>query len=374
MLSFLALVVAGGPTISEPPSCLCKAHTPTYDVIAGSHAMKLQTETPPDNRPHPVDAREVNLANLRQLTFGGQNAEAYWNPEGTKLIYQARLPQYPDEQIFTMNADGSDKKLVSTRLGRCTCSYFFPDGSAILFSSTHERDPGPQAPIDMSQGYVWMVNPNFALYRSRPDGSELKTLIRKRGYVAETTVAPDGSFLTFTGGFDGDLDIYRARLDGTGIERLTDEYGYDGGPFVSWCSKKIVYRRDAIESSEELADYVRLLKKNLVRPSRLEIWIMDADGKNKRQVTRLNAASFAPFLHPDGKRIIFSTNYGDPRGREFDLWMVNVDGSGLKQITFTPDFDGFPMFSRDGRKLVWASNRFGSVRGETNIFVADWQD
>jgi Tol biopolymer transport system component len=222
-----------------------------------------------------------------------------------------------------------------------------------------------------------MVNPQFSLYRVRADAAggadRIPQPVLERGaYVAETTIAPDGSFMTFTGDFDGDLEIYRSNLDGTNVKRLTNEEGYDGGPFVSWDGKKIVYRRDRIDTEEERADYRRLLAEHLVRPSKLEIWIMDADGRNQRQVTNLGCASFAPFLHPDGKRIIFSSNYGDPRGREFDLFLINVDGTGLKRITNSPEFDGFPMFTRDGKRLVWASNRNGKVRGETNVFVADW--
>ncbi len=318
--------------------------------------------------------QETHLKNVRQLTFGGQNAEAYWDKSGKNLVFQARINGFPDEQVFHMRADGSNKRLISTGLGRCTCAYFSPDGKWIYFSSTHEKNEGAQKAIDMSKGYVWMVNPEFALYRVPVEGGKPERILQKNGYVAENTISPDGKYMTFTGSFDGDLEIYRSNLDGTDIRKLTDVPGYDGGPFVSWDGKKIVYRRDTIESPEEEKEYNSLLKEHLVRPGKLEIWIMDADGTNKRQVTQLNAASFAPFLHPDGKRIIFSSNYGDPRGREFDLWIVNVDGSGLKRITHTPEFDGFPMFTRDGKKLVWGSNRNGRERGETNIFVADWKD
>lgn len=328
----------------------------------------------PDSRAVPSHPDEKYFGEVRQLTFGGQNAEAYWNVEGTKIVYQARQPGYPDEQIFLMNADGSGKRLVSTGKGRCTCSYFSPDGKWIYFSSTHERNEGAQKPIDMSKGYVWMVNPELALYRVPADGGKPEAVIVKPGYVAEATLAPNGKYLTFTGSFDGDLDIYRADLDGQNIQRLTRERGYDGGPFVSWDSKTIVYRRDVLESEAERKDYEALLDEHMVRPGKLEIWIMDADGRNKRQVTRLGAASFAPFLHPDGKRIIFSSNYADPKGREFDLWMIRIDGTGLQRVTYTPEFDGFPMFSRDGRKLAFASNRYGSERGETNVFVAEWKD
>ncbi len=327
-----------------------------------------------DQRAVASQPEEVHLKNIRQLTFGGQNAEAYWNVRGTKLIYQSRQPGYPDEQIFTMKSDGSNKKLVSTGLGRCTCSYFLPDGSGIVFSSTHRRDPGPQAKVDMSKGYVWMVNPNFAMYRASLDGTHIRPLIEKPGYVAETTISPRGDFMVFTGGFEGDLEIYRSRLDGSHIQRLTHEFGYDGGPFVSWDGKKIAYRRDVIDTEAKRRDYTELLQKHLVRPTTLEIWVMDVNGKNKRQITHLGAASFAPFIHPDGKRIIFSSNYGDPKGREFDLYMIDMDGGNLRRITFAKEFDGFPMFTRDGKKLVWASNRLGKAPHETNIFVADWID
>jgi TolB protein len=322
----------------------------------------------------PLNAAEPNLADVRQLTFGGQNAEAYWNVDGTKLIYQTHQPEWPDEQIITMNADGSDKKLVSTGKGRCTCSYFLPDMSGIVFSSTHERNEGAQKPIDMSKGYVWMVNPDFAIYRANVDGSNLRSVIKRNGYVAETTVAPNGKYMVFTGNYEGDLEIYRSRLDGSGIKKLTDEKGYDGGPFVSWDSKKIAYRRGALTTDQEAKDYVELLAQNLIRPTKLEIWVMDADGSNRRQVTKLNAASFAPFIHPDGKRLVFSSNYGDPKGREFDIFMINLDGTGLKRITNTPQFDGFPMFTKDGKKLVFASNRHGAAQGDTNIFTARWVD
>lgn len=359
---------AFAPLPAHSPGCAFANLPPLQEAQAQD--MKLW----PNSAPIEAHAKEVHLTNIRQLTFGGQNAEAYWNLDGTKITYQTKQPGFPDEQIFTMNADGSGKRLVSTGKGRCTCSYFTPDGRYIYFSSTHELNEGPQAPVDMSKGYVWKVNPQFRLYRSRPDGSGLTQILARDGYIAETTIAPDGSYMTFTGSFDGDLEIYRAALDGSNVVRLTSEPGYDGGPFVSWDGKHIVYRRDLIESKEELDDYRELLRQNMVRPSKLEIWIMDADGKNKRQVTSLGCASFAPFLHPDGKRIIFCSNYGDGRGREFDLYMINVDGTGLKQITFTGEFDGFPMFTRDGKKLIFASNRNGKVRGETNLFTADWVD
>ncbi|HVT11418.1 MAG TPA: hypothetical protein VHE55_04060 [Fimbriimonadaceae bacterium] len=337
-----------------------------------------------DSQPRQPDPREKHFRNLRQLTFGGQNAEAYWSVDGKYLSFQASSPdhKYPDEQIFTMRADGSDKRLESTGKGRCTCSYFSPDGKWLYFSSTHATEPEGQPPVDMSKGYVWEVNPNYVMYRiparyegmARREEGFFKPIVKKPGaYVAETTIAPNGKWMYWTSDFQGDLEIYRSDLKGGHIKRLTDKVGYDGGPFVSWDSKHVVYRRDSFSKPEEIQDYKKLLKEHLIRPGKLEIWIMDADGSHKRQVTHLGCASFAPFLAPDNKHILFSSNYGDPQGREFDIYMIDVDGTHLERITYTKEFDGFPMFTRDGKKLVFCSNRFGTQPHETNIFVADWK-
>jgi TolB protein len=328
----------------------------------------------PNNKTIELDPREKHFTKITQLTFGGQNAEAYWSADGKEIVYQTLQPGYPDEQIFLMKADGSNKRLISTGKGRCTCSYLTPNNKEIYFSSTHERNEGPQKKLDRSKGYVWMVNPDFALYKRDLKANKTSPVLKFDGYIAETTIAPNGKFMTWTSDKDGDLEIYRSDLNGKNIIRLTNEIGYDGGPFVSWDGKKIVWRRDVVDNDAEKADYLTLLKEHLVRPSKLEIWVMDSDGKNKTQVTKVGGASFAPFIHPDGKRIIFCSNFQDPKGREFDLFMINIDGTGLQQITFTGDFDGFPMFTRDGKKLLFASNRNGKERGETNVFVADWKD
>lgn len=371
MLSALMLLAA-------PPIDLRDDFLPAYE---GASAIR---QDQPNSQAVMANPDEKHFANIRQLTFGGQNAEAYWSKDGKRIIYQVQVPGnvYPDEQIFSMNADGSNKRLESTGKGRCTCSYLSPDGKYIYFSSTHATQPGPQPPVDMSKGYVWAINPNYALYRipaksegmaRREEGFFQPVIVKPGFYVAETTIAPNGKYMTWTSDFEGDLDIYRSDLDGKNVQKLTDVVGYDGGPFVSWDSKKIVYRRDSFTTDKQIEDYKTLLKEHMIRPSKLEIWIMDADGKNKKQVTNLGCAAFAPFIHPNGKQIVFSSNYGDPKGREFDIWMINVDGTGLERITHTPDFDGFPMFTKDGKKIIFASNRFGKVRGETNIFVADWK-
>jgi Tol biopolymer transport system component len=326
----------------------------------------------PDSVPADSLPGETHLRNIRQLTFGGQNAEAYWSSDGQHLTFQSRQPGYPDEQIFTMNVDGSNKQLISTGKGRCTCSYFLPDMSGIVFSSTHEKAPGAQPPTDMSKGYVWMVNPNYSLYRTDLNGSNLRKLIDLGRYVAETTIAPNGKYLTFTSDYEGDLEIYKANLDGSHIVRLTHHHGYDGGPFVSWDSKWIVYRRDTLPTPQSVKDYDDLLAQNLVRPDKLEICMMDSNGGRFKQITHLNSASFAPFLTPDNKKVIFSTNYGDPKGMSFELYLSNVDGTGLEKVTRGGIFESFPMFTADGKKLVWVSARNAKNPTDTNIFVADW--
>jgi len=340
-------------------------------VLAALLAAQGPMSSWPDSAPVSPLSGEKHFRNIRQLTFGGQNAEAYWSLDGKHLTYQTRQPEFPDEQIFSMNVDGSGKHLISTGKGRCTCSYFTPDMGSIYFSSTHERAPGAQPPTDMSKGYVWMVNPNFQMYKANLDGSNITKVLDLGRYLAETTIAPNGSYMTFTSDYEGDLEVYKANLDGSHVVRLTHHHGYDGGPFVSWDSNWIVYRRDTLDTPKASTDYDDLLKQDLVRPAKLEICLMDSDGKQFRQITHLGSASFAPFLTPDDKKVIFSSNYGDPRGQTFQLFMINVDGSGLEQITHSPGFDSFPMFTADGKKLVWVSNRSGNPR-ETNVFVADW--
>ncbi len=314
---------------------------------------------------------ERHLANVRQLSFGGENAEAYWSFDGKLLIFQSTRDGAPCDQQYVMDADGSKVRRVSNGTGRTTCGYFFPDGSRILFSSTHGASAACPPQPDMSLGYVWPLS-DYQIYTARPDGSDLQVLAPAPGmYTAEATISKDG-WIVFTSTRDGDLDIYKVKLDGSGLTRLTSEPGYDGGAFFSADGKRIVYRASRPAPGKEMDDYRALLARKLVRPGKLEIMTMDADGSNVRQVTKLGAGSFAPFFFPDGKRIIFSSNAGDPKARNFDLFLVNDDGTGLERVTTYEGFDGFPMFSPDGRKLVFASNRNGSKRGETNLFVADW--
>jgi TolB protein len=316
--------------------------------------------------------QERHLHNLRQLTFGGENAEGYFSFDGTQIIFQSTRDGRACDQEYVMRPDGSGVRRVSDGLGRVTCGYFFPDASRILYSSTRALSPECPPPPDRSQGYVWALY-DYQIYTARPDGSDLRPLAPARGYNAEATISRDG-WIVFTSTRDGDLDLYKMRLDGSSLTRLTDTPGYDGGAFFSHDGRRIVYRASRPQGEQEMADYRALLARKLVRPTVLEIWVMDADGKNAHPVTRLGAASFAPFFMPDDRRIIFASNVGDPKGRNFDLYVVNDDGTGLERVTWNETFDGFPMFSPDGKQLVFASNRNGSRPGETNLFIADWSE
>jgi TolB protein len=315
---------------------------------------------------------EKHFKNIRMLTYDGENAEAYFSFDGKKLIYQATFDSMKCDQIFTMNIDGSNRKLMSTGKGRTTCSYYYPNGKKILYASTHLASENCPPPPDRSKGYVWKLYDSFDIFEVDTDGTNLKQLTNAPGYDAEATISPKGNKIVFTSLRDGDPEIYTMNLDGSNQTRLTFEKGYDGGPFYSPDGTKIVFRASRPKTEDQLADYHDLVENGYVRPTALEIFVMDADGKNMRQITNLGSASFAPFFHPSGKKIIFSSNYQGDNTRDFNLYMINIDGTGLERITYNPTFDGFPMFSPDGKHIVFASNRFDKKGTETNIFIADW--
>jgi len=327
---------------------------------------------------------ETHFASLRQLTFGGENAEAYWSFDESKLIFQSTRPPHDADQIFTMRSDGSDVQLVSTGKGRTTCSYFLPGDKRILYASTHAAGDAPPAPPDRSKGYVWPIYDSYEIYTADADGKNVVNLTKCPGYDAEATVSPAGDRIVFTSMRDGDIDLYSMALDGSDVKRLTDRPGYDGGAFYSWDGKRIVWRAPGADDDVTKSDYSPLLAAGLVRPERLEIWVMDSDGSNRKQVTRNGKANFGPFWHPDNRRVIFASNMDDPKKANFELYLVDTETGATERVTHfartregahrSDDFDGFPMFTRDGKRLVFCSNRHNEKPNETNVFVAEWRE
>ena len=341
----------------------------TYGVVLVALAS-CGTQTPVVRVPSEVG--EEHLANIRQITFGGNNAESYFSRSGQQLIFQRQDSVNTGcDQQYIINVDGTGLRRVSNGLGRTTCGYFYDDDRRIFYSSTFKHSPDCPPPPDRSRGYVWPLD-RMEIYSSRTDGTDLRQLTDNGAYNAEGTLSPDGKTIIFTSTKDGDIELYTMNVDGRNVRRLTHRVGYDGGAFFSPDGSKIIWRAGYPVTAADSADYLSLLSQRLVRPSRVELWISDADGSNARQVTRLGGANFAPFFHPDGQRVIFSSNYENPRSRNFDLYLIQLDGTGLRKVTSHGEFDGFPVFSPDGRKLVWASNRNPEQEGETNLFIADW--
>ncbi len=342
-------------------------------LLAGCGATGSSvTQVGPSNVYVEPSPGERHLSNIRQLTFGGNNAEAYWSRNGRKLIFQRQeTVDSGCDQQYLMNADGSDLRRVSNGYGRTTCGFFYARDKRILYSSTFKHARACPRRPDRSQGYVWPLS-HLEIYTSKLDGSDLRPLTSNGAYNAEGTLSPDGKQIIFTSTMDGDIELYTMNLDGTGLRRLTQRIGYDGGAWFSPNGKMIVWRAAYPKTAADTADYLSLLRQRMVRPARVEVWVSNADGTGARQVTNLGGANFAPVFTPDGKRIIFSSNFEQPRSGSFDLFLINLDGTGLEKITTHADFDSFPMFSYDGKKLVWASNRNQKQEGETNIFVADW--
>lgn len=317
---------------------------------------------------------EKHLKNVKMLTNGGENAEAYLSFDQKKLILQAKTDGMECDQIFTMNIDGSNKKLVSTGKGRTTCSYFLPGDKKIIYASTHlSGDKCPPNP-DFSKGYVWKLYDEFEIFIADANGENIVQVTNNDSYDAEATVSPKGDKIVFTSLRDGDPELYLMDIDGSNQERITFEKGYDGGAFFSQDGSKLVYRASRPVSEKELQDYDELVKERLVRPGILEIHVMDIETKKVTKVTNFGKASFAPFMHPSGDKIIFCSNVNSKDPRNFDLYLINTDGTGLEQVTFNETFDGFPMFTADGKHLVFASNRFNKERGDTNVFIAEWVD
>ncbi len=327
-------------------------------------------------------SKEKHLKNLRMLTHGGNNAEAYWSPNSKRLTMQSDLNPLHVDQIFWMDVKKAAKdtayrpRPLSTGGGRTTCSYFMPDGKHILYASTRGASDTVPATGDLRSGgrYLWPVFNSYDIWVADLKGKITSRLTDTPGYDAEATISPKGDKIVFTSDRSGDLELWTMDIDGKNQRQLTSGLGYDGGAFFSPDGKKLVFRASRPLAEAEVKDYKDLLKKGLVAPSNMEIYTINADGTDLRQVTHLGKANWAPYFTPDGKRIIFSSNHASKKGYDFQLFLVNLDGSGLEQVTSESIFNAFPMFSPDGKKLAFSSNRDNGGTHDTNVFVADWVD
>ncbi len=324
---------------------------------------------------------EKHLKNITQLTFGGNNAEAYWSFDSKSLTFQSDYDKWSNgcDQIYIMSPGISDLKnntpsRISTGTGRTTCSYFLPGNKKIVYASTHAagKDCPPAPERNPSGKYVWAVYESFDIYTADLEGNILNQLTNTPGYDAEATVSPKGDKIVFTSVRNGDLDLYTMDIDGKNVKQVTNELGYDGGAFFSPDGKKLIFRASRPKTEEAKKDYLDLLHQGLVQPVEMELFVCNVDGSNLRQVTHLGKANWAPYYLPDNKHIIFSSNHAASRGYSFNLYTINEDGTGLEKITQDKTFDSFPMFSPNGKYLVFASNRFNGGGHDTNLFVAEW--
>lgn len=335
--------------------------------------------SPPVGDLQPSDDR--HMANLTQLTFEGDNGEAYFSADGSRLIFQSNRGGYACDKIWSMAIDGSDKRMLSPDHGAHTCAFFNPDGRSIVFASTSHLagacPPKPELPAHIR--YAWPLYP-YDIYRANADGSGLTALTDNPKYDAEPIISADGKHIVFGSQRDGDFDIYRMDADGSNLRRLTDTYGYDGGPWFSPDGSQIVWRAWHPQTDADKAQWRDNMANDYIVSTPLDLWVMDADGGNKRRITDNGATNWAPSWHPDGKRIVFSSNMDDWRedldtyGHNFELYLINADGSGLERITYNKVFDSFPMFSPDGSKLVFGANRNPHKPRATDVFIADWNE
>ncbi|MHC1775050.1 MAG: TolB family protein [Lentimicrobium sp.] len=324
---------------------------------------------------------EKHLANIRQLTKEGDYAEAYFSFDDSMISFQAKSKEWGAmcDQIYAFPFSDGDMldhmpQLISNGIGRTTCSFFMPGDKSILYASTRSGgDACPPDPERRADGkYLWPVYQDFDIYVSDLKGNIIDTLVKHAGYDAEATVSPKGDLVVFTSDRSGDLELYTCNTDGTNVKQITFMPGYDGGAFFSPDGEKLVFRSSRPQTEQEIREYKELLSEGLVAPTNMEIYTCNIDGSDLKQITRLGKANWAPFYHPSGNKIIFSSNHAGARGFEFNLYMINIDGTGLERITYDPVFDAFPMFSYDGKKLIFSSNRNNGGTRYTNLFIADW--
>ena len=346
---------------------------------------KEETEATSENQSSSdelIYENETHFSNVKQLTFGGDNAEAYWSFDNSMLIFQSNNEDWgvSCDQIFVMNPHTDDlsakpPKMISTGLGRTTCAYFLPGNETFVYGSTHlGGEDCPVEPERVPGRYVWPIYKSYDIFTSDLEGNIINQLTDYEGYDAEATLSPKGDKIVFTSLRTGDLELFVMNVDGSNVVQVTDQLGYDGGAFFSPDGEKLVFRSSRPKTEEAIKKYKDLLSEGLVEPSDMEIYTVNIDGTELKQITDLGGANWAPFYHPSGERIIFSSNYKSQRGYGFNLFMVDADGGNVEQITHDEIFDAFPMFSYDGKKLIFSSNRNNGGTHDTNLFLADWVD
>ncbi|QAA82587.1 hypothetical protein EI546_13035 [Aequorivita sp. H23M31] len=324
---------------------------------------------------------EKHFKNLRQVTFGGDNAEAYWSFDDSKLVFQSNYKDWGVrcDQMFLMDFEDtfndSQPLMVSTGKGRTTCSYFLPDNKHIIYASTHLADSEcPPVPSKNDGKYVWPIYEGFDIFVADLDGNIVKQLTDEPGYDAEATVSPKGDKIVFTSMRSGDLELYTMNIDGSNVKQITNELGYDGGAFFSPDGSKLIFRSSRPKTENEIKEYKDLLAQGLVQPTEMDLYICNSDGSDLRQLTDLGNASWAPFFHPSGKKVLFSSNFESKRGYPFNLYLIDIDGKNLERVTHSDTFDAFPVFSNNGKYLAFSSNRNNGGGHDTNLFIAEWQD
>ncbi|RCW93614.1 TolB family protein [Winogradskyella arenosi] len=325
---------------------------------------------------------ETHFKSMRQVTFGGDNAEAYWSFDDKQLVFQSNNANWnvSCDQMFLMDAnqtftDSIAPPMVSTGKGRTTCSYFMPDNKHIIYASTHLGDDAcPDTPLRKNGKYIWPIYDTYDIFVADLEGNIVSQLTNEVGYDAEPTVSPKGDKIVFTSTRSGDLELYTMNLDGSNVKQITDELGYDGGAFFSPDGTKIIFRSSRPKTEQEIKDYKDLLAEGLVEPTDMELYICNADGSDLRQLTDLGNANWSPFFHPSGEKVLFSSNFESERGFPFNLYLIDIDGKNLTRVTHSTTFDAFPVFSNDGKYLAFSSNRNNGGGRDTNLFIAEWQD
>ena len=345
-------------------------------------SIETKTETKLDTQKDSlIYPEEKHFKSLRQVTFGGDNAEAYWSFDDKQIVFQSnnKVWNVSCDQMFLMNADDTFDSIappmLSTGKGRTTCAYFLPDNKHIIYASTHLGDENcPDTPLKKDGKYIWPIYDSYDIFIADLEGNITGQLTNEVGYDAEPTVSPKGDKIVFTSTRNGDIDLYTMNIDGSDVKQITFELGYDGGAFFSPDGTKIVFRSSRPKTEEEIKEYKDLLAEGLVQPTEMELYICNADGSNLKQITNLGNANWSPFFHPSGEKILFSSNFEAERGFPFNLYLIDLDGKNLERVTHGKTFDAFPVFSNDGKKLIFSSNRNNGGGRDTNLFIAEWQD